>query len=416
MAGRNEVILFPTNLTVKQKTDVFLYLNKVSRPGGAREQKKYDDVVGLRQFKTPHDVSDTNYLKSFPTKEQLQMLKDDKNIECECLVLEPGELLFIDAGRIHIFRKMGYIPLPSTDPFFERREKYIAEMPSTELASYRWNISIAWDFLYIGHKRDSIRVLAETKWANSVCAAVNRIPSQGCIEHPLMLLLMKYGKIGKEKRNSGPLKQIDILLSALDPVIYGIIKYHGDKLPITTSTGEGIVITKSDSPKFKLHREIVNSALIDFRCDSCNFQLSNHFLTCRSCLLFHDYTVNVCTSCYLQEKESKLMKQIGSKIHVRSEKESSQDWSICACNASATLHTNDAPLERFHSAKYPFDKDMTNIFYDENDYKKYYMKNRPKNHDSCERCKVKCFTCHPDNCSCHCCYDLLIVCGQLNRK
>ena len=409
LIGRNEVILFPANLTINQKTDVFSILNKVPRPVGAREQIKYDEVMELRQFKTPHDADDNNYLKSFPTKEQLQILKDDKGIEYECLILEPGELLFIDAGRVHIFRKMSYKPLPETDPFFERRGKYIENMSSADVDCFSWNISVAWDFLYIGYKRDNIRQLAQTKWVNSVCAAVKKVPSQGCIEHPLMVLLTKYGKMEKSRRNTGFLKQIDTLLSALDPVIYGIIKYHGDKLPITNSTGEGTVITKSLSSKFKTHRELLESSLINFRCDSCNFHLSNHFLTCRSCLLFHDYTVNICTSCYLQKEQSLLIKDIGSKLHVPSEKESPKNWSICQCSRSASSNTNeinDPPLERFNSAQYPID--MTSVFYDETAYNKFYKKNRPKNHNTCDRCKI-CFTCHPDKCTCHCCYELVHV-------
>lgn len=405
VTGRNEVILFPTWLGEKDKTKVFFHLNNV--PKTAKEKKELLKAAYDRQFLGPHVVT-SNYQKSFPTKQQLTCLKEETGITCEILVLEPGQLLFIDAGRLHIFRKMSYNKLPPTDPFFEKRTTYMHEITPASNALNRWNVSIAWDFLYTGYKKESIRSLAERKWFNSVGAAHNNILSQGCIEVPLMILLTKYGKVPKELRTEGLLKQINVLLSALTPVIYGIIKYHGDKLPITKTTGNGTVLMTTKEPAFRSFQAEVE--FVNFRCDGCGFHLSNHFLTCKSCKLYGDYNINICTTCCLL-KEEELKALFSSKIHVTSQKknyDSSEMKCRCLCGTDDVTQSKDIPLQRFHKPHYS--TAMLEHYYTEDDYKEVLHPARLKRHDrGCETCNVSCFTCGPDPCTCHCNYELVHV-------
>ena len=106
-----------------EKKDVFHYLNGCQ--SSSERDESYEDYIFRRQFLPPHTANEKNhYTKSFPTKEQLQKLKKEKNIDSECFILKPGQLLFIDAGRLHIFRKMGITDIPET----EKRKEHVSRI------------------------------------------------------------------------------------------------------------------------------------------------------------------------------------------------------------------------------------------------------------------------------------------------
>ena len=412
--GFNEVIFFQSNLTPEQKTDVFHCLNGPNTKH--KRTREFKHALTVRQFLPPHTVTENYYRKSFPTKKQLQKLKEEKSIDYKCFILKPKQLLFINAGRLHIFRKMGYTDLPDTDPFYELRKDYIGVGASIE--NQRWNISFAWDFMYIGHQMERILPLAQLKWYNGVCAAQYNFGSLGCIETPIMILLTRYGKASKKNRKKGFMKQIDLLLSALEPLIATIIKYHGDLLPLTTTTGIGTVVNTTRDPRFKGHKERLNMDVINFRCDSCKYHLSNHFLTCRTCLGLEDYAVNICTSCYVVKGKAAIFKDVNSKIHKYLLADGPTEPSECVatqnCNKSLKLtgqSSCDVCDDENHGIKELFEdtKVLTKLlsnFHDKDFFAQFVYPNRSQNHDSCKLCKAKCLRCNPETCLCHNSYEL----------
>lgn len=420
--GFNEVIFFKSDLTPQQKIDVFNYLNGSNTK--ERRTRDYKDALAVRQFLPPHTVTEKYYKKSFPTKKQLQRLKDEKNIDCKCFILKPKQLLFINAGRLHIFRKMGYTELPNTDPFHEVRKEYIGVGASTGPPKRRWNVSYAWDFMYIGHQIERILPLAQLKWNNGVCAAQYNFGSLGCIETPLMILLTRYGMTLSKKRKNGFMKHIDMLLSTLEPLIATILKYHGDLLPSTRTGGIGTVVNTTQDPRFKGHKETLKMNVINFRCDSCKYHLSNHFLTCRTCLGLGDYDVNICTSCYAVKTNATIFKDINSKIHKYPLAEGPKERSECqvAQKRSKTLKSTtqsscDVCDVTTHRTQELFEdtKVLTKLlskFHDEEFYTQYVHPNRLQNHDSCGLCKVKCLKCKPEACLCHNSYELAHLWGN----
>lgn len=393
MKGRSEVILLPTSLTVIQKRDVFLFLNDFQVPPDVASMKKHEELIYERQFIPPHTVSQDFWIKSFPTKTQIQNLQEATGIKCELLILEPSQLLFIDAGRLHIFRKMGYTKLPETDPFHEMRKKYLHEDHFTELNSNRWSVAIAWDFVYIGIQKEGILRLATQKWLNSIYAARSGYGSQGCIETPLMILLTKYGETSKETRKSTLMKRIDMLLNALEPLIYNIIKHQGDKLPLRKNTGIGTVINTTLSNKYSVHREILASSLINFRCDSCSMHLSNHFLTCRTCLTYGDYTVDICTRCYKEKTMEDLFGKIKSKIHVRE---------IPKTGKKTNVKQNK--LRNEYEPK--FEATSAHQFWDKRHSTKLLLDLNP-DHANGGELHVTCFEWQPESSHCHTSYELV---------
>ena len=398
MKGRSEVILLPTSLTVIQKRDVFLFLNGFQVPIDAVSSEKHKELIYQRQFIPPHAVSEDFWIKSFPTTNQLQNLKDATGIECELLILEPSQLLFIDAGRLHIFRKMGYTKLPETDPFHEMRKKYLHEDHFSELNSNRWSVAIAWDFVYIGFTKKGILRLASQKWLNSIYAARSGYGSQGCIETPLMILLTKYGETSKETRKRSLMKRIDMLLNALEPLIYNIIKHQGDKLPFRENTGIGTVINTTLSNKYNVHREVLANSLINFRCDSGSMHLSNHFLTCRTCLTYGDYTVDICTSCYKNKSREELFANIKSMIHVREIPEPGKETVIRQNKTKPKFETTSA--HQFWDKRH-----STRLLLDLNP--EHANMNRMGKDDSCAKLKVSCFEREPKSSHCHTSYELV---------
>ena len=409
LAGYNEIIFFPVELTWEQKATVFSFLNSFPTPSSKSDLKSYKTSMHRRQFYEPHTASEY-YYKRFPTKNQLEQLKNEKNIDYKCFILKPGELLWINAGRLHIFRKMGNMELPKTDPFYEIRKSYLNQSDDYVL---RWNVSLAWDFLYTGFKRKAILPLATIKWQNSLNAAHCFFGSQGCIEVPLMILLMKYGEISMVDREEKEMIHINVLLRELVPLFFAIIKYQGDKIPITRNTGEGKIISCNTNERYKsLRDQFDKNSLMDIRCDSCDFHLSNHFLTCRACLSIGDYPVNVCTTCFALYTSKELSNITQSKIHphFRPTKEQNDDSTCCKCTINPSLPIYKSKCHRldlFKDTDYSFDHFLTEKICKK--LSKQINSRRNENSEICRNCKVSCFKCQPSSCNCHRCFELVHI-------
>ena len=414
VSGYNEVIFFEPNLTTDQKGFVFDYLNGHSCRSKEWKKNEYHHAMYCRQFLPPHNISKF-YSKTFPTKDQLKLLKKEHKIGCDCFILKPGQLLFINAGRLHIFRKMGFTPLPESDPFHEKRKKYIND-PSIK-TNQKWNVSVAWDFSYIGYKIDRILPQAMLKWRNSIYAAQYNFGSEGCIETPVMVLLTRYGLTPLEKRSFGILKDIDVLLNALQPLFHEIIKYHGDKISYQCMMDCGEVIDTTTLDKYKGLKNEQELNLINFRCDSCKFHLSNHFLTSSSCLRGKGITVNICTSCFLLKRTRSLR----TDIDLYCDKEEKENVEMipkvegglcktCFPIQNLTLNTFDDPDMRTEVLKkFTLERNfIRKVLYDD---RYSTLLGTP----SCVDCEGNCLRCKPKSeCNCHESYKLLHLWANLS--
>jgi hypothetical protein len=69
-------------------------------------------------------------------------------------VLKPGQLLHINKGRLHAFRKMSRSPLEANDCHSTIRKNVIFECGINQNIVCR---SVAWDWMYLGNTREGIQ-------------------------------------------------------------------------------------------------------------------------------------------------------------------------------------------------------------------------------------------------------------------
>lgn len=69
-------------------------------------------------------------------------------------VLGPGQVLHINKGRLHAFRKLAFYPLPESDCHWDLRNQVLEEKGGSHESSTC--LSVAWDWMFKGVTRDGI--------------------------------------------------------------------------------------------------------------------------------------------------------------------------------------------------------------------------------------------------------------------
>lgn len=89
-------------------------------------------------------------------------------------ILKPGQLVHINKGRLHAFRKLVPAALPSTDCHAKLRSNLLSDLdlddPRKYPAEFRC-LSVAWDWMYRGVTEEGINREAV---ATLECAILNR--------------------------------------------------------------------------------------------------------------------------------------------------------------------------------------------------------------------------------------------------
>jgi hypothetical protein len=100
-------------------------------------------------------------------------------------ILKPGQLVHINKGRLHAFRKMSPIRLPARDCHFDLRSELLTELDTTAPEVFLC-FSIAWDWMYRGVTSEGIcrEVIATLE-----CAILNRLHNRQSLAIPELALL-----------------------------------------------------------------------------------------------------------------------------------------------------------------------------------------------------------------------------------
>lgn len=151
-------------------------------------------------------------------------------------ILKPGQMVHINKGRVHAFRKLSPSTLPKTDCHASLRPSYMARKKDSDKEEVC--ISIAWDWMYRGITSQGVNreVLATLE-----CASLNKIRGKESLAIPELALLQmartltpetgRQTKNGSsqhtllafevEDRNSGGFKpsddEVDVLRGILPP-------------------------------------------------------------------------------------------------------------------------------------------------------------------------------------------------------
>lgn len=383
ISGCDEYVLFPPTLTIKQKETVYNVLNTFSKKDKRHRSllKMIEKECNYRQFQDRHDNAKF-YLKRFPKKKELRILERSHNISYVRITLKPGELIFIKAGQLFACRKYGNLSLR------EKRDS------TTQQHDFCWNATLSWNLLFIGYNKNNILSLAETKWGNNYFAHKLGFESGlGSIETPIFSMIHRYERMTEKEC----LSHISVLFSGLLPLICKIITIQSHYVPCSVY---GEIIYKSESTKYRALKSQLQSRLMNERCESCGYILSNSFVTCTTCIHITDYTTNICLECYNNKMTNELRSSITSNLHngdktnfcqityEKDERFESKSLQKCLCKEISSL-----PIPR----NMLFIKSLT-----------LPKLQRKKQHTKgCKKCSCECTKCFPMYCNCHTNFELI---------
>ena len=245
-------------------------------------------------------------------------------------ILEPGDLIHINKGRLHAFRKMSTNQLPSTDCHAELRSDLIVR---NGLSGEHTCVSVAWDWMYRGvtagginrevcttleatilNQKNGVVSLAipELSLLHIAKHAVAPLPSKPfgpgsflhslphCVEVKNSMLLPTLA--GHNLYDASPQEICRGILPALRHVVQGhlaSLSSATDSRKTDTRRGERLNVSKmpDTQPNPALH-PVDPLGNTGFTCRLCSKELSNVYYHCDGCenLLSKDY--NICNDCY----------------------------------------------------------------------------------------------------------------------
>jgi len=318
LKGYNEVILL-RRLTERHKKHALMILTGNFLNNGDKTHDYFDAL-----YQVPHG-DELGEKPAWPTKEQIEKCRQMGYCPT-VVIIKPGQLIHINKGRLHAFRKMSPSPLPSHDCHEALREELIKERNITgeELC-----ISVAWDWMFkgvtsAGINREVLSVLE--------ASILNRKRGKMSLAIPEMALLQmaKFtppikavdsvhhmgvsGMVGFIKNGQDIAKGIDARITneaclGILPGLRHVVKEHVNTMEIASreacqSLLRGKRVTISKRPNT---HENPSSFPVDpygnndFFCKLCNQELSNVYFHCDGCeqLLSKDF--NICRKCHAEK-------------------------------------------------------------------------------------------------------------------
>lgn len=213
-------------------------------------------------------------------------------------ILGPGQLLHIGKGRLHAFRKMTTKELEPTDCHHSLRKEIIKK---NSLKCDPLCLSIAWDWMFMGHTQKGIR--SEIKCTMDCEALAFKNSARSLATPELCVIEMAKEELARlqslsasERFSSSSL----MILKSILPFVLHSIKKQIDG--INKFTGMGTKI--SSVPDAQQKDSTVDAFGNDYYCRICQRELCNIYFHCEGCehLLGKDF--NVCPECH--EDPSKL--------------------------------------------------------------------------------------------------------------
>ena len=234
--------------------------------------------------------------------------------------LEPGDLVHINKGRLHAFRKMSTTKLPEWDCHVQRRQTIIQ---SKDIAGEeKLCVSVAWDWMYRGVTSEGINREVCTVLEASALNRRNEVTSLAIPELSLLQMAKSIparvltpkkgisflGALEKEKNRTSVYDSTKAeICKGIYPALCVVVGQHVRALNVKESKsrqkGERLSIAKipdtQENPQACPLDPYGNS---DFQCKLCSKELSNVYFHCDGCekLLSKDF--NICRGCYLQGK------------------------------------------------------------------------------------------------------------------
>lgn len=235
--------------------------------------------------------------------------------------LEPGDLVHINKGRLHAFRKMSTSNLQESDCFYQRR-KNIVELKGLQ-GQEKLCISIAWDWMHRGVTSAGINREICTVLEGAILNGVNQVKSLAIPELALLQMaktvpakssLSVHDTSFLDDLKGKPLENVTLYEPPKEEICKGIypglsivvgqhIKALATKACTSDEKGEKLSLAKyPDTQENPAICPLDPYGDSDFACKLCNKELSNVYYHCDGCekLLSKDF--NICQGCYAQSQ------------------------------------------------------------------------------------------------------------------
>lgn len=234
--------------------------------------------------------------------------------------LEPGDLVHINKGRLHAFRKMSTSKLAEGDCHAERRRSIVESkgIAGTEQLC----VSVAWDWMYRGVTSRGINREMCTVLEGSTLNRRNGVTSLAIPELSLLQMAKTIpamnsnteqngsflGALGAKEKINGIYESTKTeICNGIYPGLSFVVGQHIKALNVEESTstmkGERLSIAKiPDTQEDPQSCPLDPYGDSDFECKLCRKELSNVYFHCDGCekLLSKDF--NICRGCYVQKK------------------------------------------------------------------------------------------------------------------
>jgi hypothetical protein len=214
------------------------------------------------------------------------------------LVLRPGEHLHIGKGRFHAFRKLGLDALPNNDCHsylrkeILRKKKVGGKRGNIEFKNMV-NISIAWDWSFMGHTAEGIN--REMTYAlESAFRNRNFVPPKQSLGIP-KLCLLKLCAQSESHLSAGKPEDPEFhrnLLRGLLPTLEFIIRHE---ICMVAGAGPQKLPNTSENPSVF---PIDPYDVAGYQCSLCYHELANTYMHCWGCEQLLQKDFNVCIQCY----------------------------------------------------------------------------------------------------------------------
>lgn len=307
ISGFNEVVML-RRLTERHKKHA-LWILSGKQAGGIH----FDGLYAM-----PHGDG----LGEKPSWPKTDMIEECKKMGyCPSVfTLEPGDLIHINKGRLHAFRKMSTSKLPEWDCHAEHRRNLIESKGIA--GEEKLCVSIAWDWMYRGvtpaginrevctvlegstlNRRNGVTSLAIPELA--LLQMAKSVPARSLTSPRGISFLGAFEK--KEKRVSVYESTKAEICEGIYPGLCIVVGQHIHALNVkeSKSTEKGARLSIAKIPDTQENPQtcpLDPYGDSDFACKLCRKELSNVYFHCDGCekLLSKDF--NVCRGCYLQGK------------------------------------------------------------------------------------------------------------------
>jgi len=316
LSGYNEVVIL-RRLTERHKKHALMILTSDFETNKEISHESFPTYFdGL--YQEPH-ADLLGEKPSWPTEAQIYTCREMGYCPTVCMV-KPGQLIHINKGRLHAFRKMSLATLRDGDCHKTLREKTIKEH---NLTNEPLCVSIAWDWMYRGSSAEGINreissvleAIVLNRRNGRVSLAIPEFslfqmakllnPGQTSIGSKLKNLIA-FGKGNTQSSNSPSLPDSNTICRGILPSLKHVIKQQLETLRNASTSasrsdarGKRVTLarrpnTQEDPAKFPLDPYGCDG----FACKLCSRELSNVYFHCDGCeqLLSKDF--NICVECH----------------------------------------------------------------------------------------------------------------------